>query len=100
LLSPIPQLIHVNYDFFLSFNPPELSFILGKTTSLNTFQVSTFCHPCLKSGRFHSLIYEQEILVPQQEGFRDALTIVHAERAGIVAPVRRIALHALQFLSG
>jgi hypothetical protein len=43
---------------------------------------------------------EQEILVPQQEGFRDALSMIPAERAGIVAPVRRIALRALQFLSG
>jgi hypothetical protein len=62
--------------------------------------VSTFCHACLKLGRFHPLTCEQEIFVPQQEGFRDALSIVHAERAGIVARVRRIALGALQFLSG
>jgi hypothetical protein len=46
------------------------------------------------------LTYEQEIFVPQQEGFRDALSMGHAERAGIVARVRRIALRALQFLSG
>jgi hypothetical protein len=31
-------------------------------------------------GRFHPLTCEQEIFVPQQEGFRDALSIVHAER--------------------
>jgi hypothetical protein len=62
--------------------------------------VSTFCHTCLKLARFHPLTCEQENFVPQQEGFRDALSIVHAERAGIVARVRRIALRALQFLSG
>jgi hypothetical protein len=84
----------------LSFNCPELSFILGKTTSLNTLQVSTFCHTCLKLGRFHPLTCEPEIFVPQQEGFRDALSMVHAERAGIVARVRRIALRELKFLSG
>jgi hypothetical protein len=43
---------------------------------------------------------EQDILVPQPEGFRDALSMVHAERAVIVARVRQIALRALQFLSG
>jgi hypothetical protein len=32
-------------------------------------------------GRFHPLTYEQEILVPQQEGFRDGF----CRRAGIVA---------------
>jgi hypothetical protein len=62
--------------------------------------VSAFCHICLNLGRFHPLTYEQEIFVPQQEDFRDALLIVHAERAEIVACVRRIALRALQFLSG
>jgi hypothetical protein len=36
-------------------------------------------------GRFHPLTYEQKILVPQPEGFRDALSMVPAERAGIVA---------------
>jgi hypothetical protein len=62
--------------------------------------VSTFWHTCLKLGRFHPLTYEQEIFVPQPEGFRDALSTVHAERAGIVARVRRIALRAVQFFSG
>jgi hypothetical protein len=62
--------------------------------------MSTFCHICLKLGHFHPLTYEQEISASQQENFRDALSMVHAERAGIVAPVWRIALRALQFLSG
>jgi hypothetical protein len=43
---------------------------------------------------------EQGILVPQQESFCDALSMIPAGSAGIVAPVRRIALRALQFLSG
>jgi hypothetical protein len=49
--------------------------------------VSTFCHTCLKLGRFHPLTYEQEILISQPEGFCDALSMVPAERAGIVVPV-------------
>jgi hypothetical protein len=79
---------------------PRVELHFGKKTSLNILQVSTFCHTCLKLGHFHPLTYEQEIFVPQPEGFRVALSIVHAERAGIVARVRRIALRMLQFLSG
>jgi hypothetical protein len=46
--------------------------------------MSLFRHTCLKLGRFHPLTWGQEILVPPQEGFRDALSIIHAERAGLL----------------
>jgi hypothetical protein len=40
---------------------------------------------------------EQGILVPQQESFCDALSMIPARSAGIVAPVRRIALRRYNF---
>jgi hypothetical protein len=38
-------------------------------------------------GAFSPLTCEQEIFVPQQEDFRDALSTVHARRAGIIVLV-------------
>jgi hypothetical protein len=77
-----------------------LSFIFGRNNLPKHSSSVHFLSYLPQIGAFHPLTYEQEIFVPQQESFRDVLAMVHAERAGIVVRVRRIALRALQFLSG